>query len=445
MSVKASASFAVLTLGLSLAATEAQGQSLFSTLFGGSDDTITSITGGDGVNVPETRIIVDGKGRKTHVLTEAEKGRIKAAATAGEQRVKAKLVEKGLNPAEGLYIRTFKDTKKMEIWIKHNGKYELFDTYDMFFSGGLGPKLKQGDKQAVEGGYTINRGMLVRDSLLGRAFNTGYPNTFDKAHHRTGSALMVHAYWASAGCYAIKEKMYELYVLMEMATRGGNEVQMHAFPFKMTQANIDAHAVGDLKKHRDFWMSLKPIYEAFDRTEVPQVAVCHTGIKSRYTLASLGATGQQCRTPHGAPIDGEVAVADAVPAKRNSTIPLAFDPATLKADITYSPGIVFKHHGTPVTVLKVKVDTNRKPDDDGCLAGPNEGSEECLYKPLAEDYMRISADGAQTVISYKDFRDGRYAPLGPNEEIRSVESMYLDMGEQDLKLARPFRISQPKP
>ncbi len=82
------------------------------------------------------------------------------------------------------------------------------------WSGDLGPKLHEGDRQAPEGFYTITPELMNPNSNYYLAINTGFPNNFDKANERDGTFLMVHGDCWSSGCYAMTdEQMGEIYSL----------------------------------------------------------------------------------------------------------------------------------------------------------------------------------------------------------------------------------------
>jgi murein L,D-transpeptidase YafK len=132
----------------------------------------------------------------------------------------------------------------------------------------------QGDRQAPEGFYDITPGQMNPNSSEYLAFNTGFPNAFDRSQGRTGSFLMVHGGCRSVGCYAMTDyAMEEIYGLVEEAFKGGQEkVQLQAFPFRMTAQNLARHA-GD--PNMPFWEMLKAGNDAFLATErPPRVAVC---------------------------------------------------------------------------------------------------------------------------------------------------------------------------
>ena len=67
---------------------------------------------------------------------------------------------KGMSRSDPILIRAFKKESEMEVWKRgSNGKYALLKTYPICrWSGQLGPKVQQGDRQAPEGFYTITPG-----------------------------------------------------------------------------------------------------------------------------------------------------------------------------------------------------------------------------------------------------------------------------------------------
>ena len=121
-------------------------------------------------------------------------------------------------------VRIFKEEAVLEVWKqKDTGRYDLVKTYEICqWSGQLGPKYTEGDRQAPEGFYTVRPAQMNPRSRYHLSFNMGYPNTFDRAHGRTGQHLMVHGDCKSAGCYAMTDAlMEEIYALAREAFRGG--------------------------------------------------------------------------------------------------------------------------------------------------------------------------------------------------------------------------------
>jgi len=181
-----------------------------------------------------------------------------------------------MDRAAPILIRIYKEESTLEVWKQdRSGKFAMLNSYPICkFSGNLGPKLMQGDYQAPEGFYDITPDQMNPNSSEYLAFNTGFPNTFDRSLGRTGSFLMVHGGCRSVGCYAMTDyAMEEIYGLVDEAFKGGQEkVQLQAFPFRMTAQNLANHA-GD--PNMPFWEMLKAGNDAFLATErPPRVAVC---------------------------------------------------------------------------------------------------------------------------------------------------------------------------
>ncbi len=186
------------------------------------------------------------------------------------------LAKKGMTAEAPIYIRIFKEESELEVWKQRaDGHFYHFKTYPICnWSGELGPKERQGDKQAPEGFYTITQSQMNPNSSYHLAFNLGFPNNYDKAHKRTGEFLMVHGKCKSAGCYAMTDALIEeIYGLAREQFIAGNEsFQVHAFPFRMTDANLARY-----RKHKwyPFWRTLKEGYDYFEMTrQLPQIAVC---------------------------------------------------------------------------------------------------------------------------------------------------------------------------
>ncbi len=186
------------------------------------------------------------------------------------------LGKKGMDADAPMFIRVFKEESELELWkARDDGRFYHFKTYPICnWSGDLGPKVQQGDKQAPEGFYAIAQNQMNPNSGFHLAFNLGYPNAYDKANRRTGDFLMVHGKCRSAGCYAMTDAlMEEIYALARESFKGGQQAfQVHAYPFRMTDTNMARH-----KGHKwhPFWATLKEGYDHFEATRVPpSVAVC---------------------------------------------------------------------------------------------------------------------------------------------------------------------------
>jgi murein L,D-transpeptidase YafK len=175
-----------------------------------------------------------------------------------------------------ILIRIYKEESTLEIWKRdRTGRFVPLNTYPICkYSGKLGPKIVEGDRQAPEGFYDITSDQMNPNSSQYLAFNIGFPNAFDRSLGRTGSFLMVHGGCRSVGCYAMTDgAMEEIYGLVYEALRGGQEkVQVQAFPFHMTAGNIARHAEDPNVR---FWEMLKIGSDAFLATgQPPTVIIC---------------------------------------------------------------------------------------------------------------------------------------------------------------------------
>ncbi|MEK7661344.1 MAG: murein L,D-transpeptidase family protein [Pseudomonadota bacterium] len=186
----------------------------------------------------------------------------------------AKLADKGFELGSPVFIRIFKETSQLELWIKSGEDYRLYETYAICkYSGHLGPKLREGDRQAPEGIYWVGKTQLNAMSSSHLAFNLGFPNIYDAARGRTGSYLMVHGGCGSIGCYAMTDPAIEdIYLIVEAALIAGQEqVQVHAMPFRFDEAKIASHQNNEWQ---GFWRELWSIDASFERTKnVPRVEV----------------------------------------------------------------------------------------------------------------------------------------------------------------------------
>jgi murein L,D-transpeptidase YafK len=175
-----------------------------------------------------------------------------------------------------IMIRVFKEEGTLEIWkAKRNNRFDRIAEYSICaWSGKLGPKIKEGDRQAPEGFYNLSPAHLNPNSQYYLAINTGFPNHYDAANARTGSNLMIHGACSSSGCYSMTDgQMLEIFALARDAFKGGQKsVQFQAFPFKMTPENMARHSKSE---HFEFWKMLKEGYDHFEITKrPPDVNVC---------------------------------------------------------------------------------------------------------------------------------------------------------------------------
>jgi murein L,D-transpeptidase YafK len=211
---------------------------------------------------------------RAHNVTLARLGR-PLPGTPDLARLDQRLAEHGVKLGAAIMIRIFKAEHELEIWLARDGRFHRFATYPICrWSGGLGPKLATGDRQAPEGFYSVSAAQLNPNSRWYRSFNLGFPNAYDRAHGRTGSALMVHGGCSSAGCYAMTNPVIEeIWKLVTAALAAGQKrFQVQAFPFRLSDEALAAKSA-----HPDavFWRTLKRGHDIFDETQLPPtVTVC---------------------------------------------------------------------------------------------------------------------------------------------------------------------------
>jgi murein L,D-transpeptidase YafK len=222
-----------------------------------------------------TSILVATSGRSSAENT-------KAAAPIPAQTL-AVMAAKNTTPSAPVLIRTYKKEAELEVWkLAKDGRYVHIKTFPICrWSGQLGPKQTQGDRQAPEGFYPIARRQMNPNSHYYLSFDTGFPNAYDKAHGASGAYLMVHGTCSSAGCYAMTDKQIgEIYAIAREAFAGGQQAfQFQAFPFRMTAQNMAKYR---FDKNIDFWRQLKEGADRFEATgEEPAVKI----VDGRYTFA----------------------------------------------------------------------------------------------------------------------------------------------------------------
>jgi len=186
-------------------------------------------------------------------------------------RLTRELEAKGLTLGSPVFIRIFKESRELELWVRHqtSGKYRHFKTWNIAaMSGQLGPKTSEGDFQAPEGFYHVGPSRMKPNSTFHLAFNIGYPNTYDHEHQRTGSFIMVHGNRVSVGCFAMTDpSIEEIYTLSSLALSNGQAYfRIHSFPFRMTPERLTRETQN---RWHDYWTNLKEGYDWFENHGTP--------------------------------------------------------------------------------------------------------------------------------------------------------------------------------
>lgn len=213
--------------------------------------------------------------------------RVRRAYTLKEKKIKKKLEE--LNIASfniEIFLRAFKREKVLEIWVRSRGtsRYRhLVDYPFCSFSGILGPKRKQGDRQIPEGFYHIDRFNPASNFHLSLGIN--YPNGSDRklaTGRDPGGDIFIHGDCVTIGCIPITDtKIRELYILaVEARSHGQRNIPVHIFPFRFTPVNVARfkRKYGESSGLFRFWKLLEPFYIYFEtHRKVPRYGVKKSG------------------------------------------------------------------------------------------------------------------------------------------------------------------------
>jgi murein L,D-transpeptidase YafK len=241
-----------------------------------------------------------------------------------------KMKAKGMKTTSPIMMRIIKDEHLLEIWKqKDNGRYDLVTAYNICaWSGKLGQKKREGDRQAPEGFYTIRPAQLNPKSKYFLAFDTGFPNAYDRSHGYTGANLMVHGACSSSGCYSMTdESVQEIFAFARDALKGGQDgFMLQALPFRMTAEKMAFYA-GD--ENFAFWKMIKEGYDQFELTrQVPKVDVC----EKKYVFNRTAVDGGSFKASAACPASSVPASLASVQAAYQSKYEAAFTKARAKYD-----------------------------------------------------------------------------------------------------------------
>ena len=182
-----------------------------------------------------------------------------------EADLRKKLAAKGLTYGTPVHLMAFKESKELEIWLEEDGghKFRHFATLPICaFSGDLGPKLREGDRQTPEGFYNLRHEFLHPSSAYHLAIDIGFPNSLDRSLGRTGSLIELHGACQSIGCYAMGNSgIEEIYLLVEQSfMRGVRRATFAAYPFRPTPERLAAE-----RDHIwfEFWENIAGSYTKF--------------------------------------------------------------------------------------------------------------------------------------------------------------------------------------
>jgi murein L,D-transpeptidase YafK len=269
-----------------------------------------------------------------------ERARVPARALAPvPAKTVALMSERGMDRNAPVLIRAYKKESEIEVWKQsRSGEYVLLKTYPVCrWSGQLGPKTREGDRQVPEGFYAFTPAHMNPNSSYWLSFNVGYPNPKERAMGRTGGDIMVHGTCSSRGCFAMtNDQMEEIYAVVRDAFQGGQKsIQFQSYPFRMTAENL-ARFRHD--PNMTFWQNLKEGNDHFEVTKrEPSVAYCG----KRYVFNASAEGGRFEPTGPCPSYTVEPGIVSAVDSKRRSdemAVAALVERGTPAVRIQYSDG-----------------------------------------------------------------------------------------------------------
>ena len=138
-----------------------------------------------------------------------------------------------------IILAAFKEERKLQVYSKDYNGIKLIKEYPFTaFSGQLGPKLKEGDKQIPEGIYKVE--YLNPNSSYYLSIKVSYPNAFDKSKteftniREMGGDIFIHGKSATIGCIPIgDEAIEEVFLLAHKAMNNDIKVIISPRDFRV--------------------------------------------------------------------------------------------------------------------------------------------------------------------------------------------------------------------
>lgn len=138
-----------------------------------------------------------------------------------------------------IILVAFKEQQQLQVYANDNNEIKLIKEYPFTaYSGQLGPKLQQGDRQIPEGIYQV--AYLNPNSSYHLSIKVNYPNAFDKAKTKfsndadMGGDIFIHGKAATIGCIPIGDQaIEEVFMLTKHAFNSGVKVIISPRDFRV--------------------------------------------------------------------------------------------------------------------------------------------------------------------------------------------------------------------
>lgn len=200
------------------------------------------------------------------------------------------------HPIPRIYLRAHKLERELEVWGAEPGignVFVLVKTYPIAaMSGTLGPKRKEGDRQAPEGLYFVDR--FNPRSSFHLSLGINYPNASDRIlsdPKKPGGDIFIHGNQVSIGCLAMTDPaIEEIYLMALDAVKAGQRrVRVEIYPFRMTSQKLREEE----KKRPElavFWRNLARFWQSFEAQKFPARYIVNEA--GRYEPAPPGMYGR---------------------------------------------------------------------------------------------------------------------------------------------------------
>ena len=141
-----------------------------------------------------------------------------------------------------IILAAFKEEQILQVYAKDYNGIKMIKEYPFTgYSGKLGPKLKEGDKQIPEGVYKVD--YLNPNSSFYLSIKVSYPNEFDKSKTELtntsdlGGDIFIHGKAATIGCIPIgDEAIEEVFLLTQKAINNNVKVIISPRDFRVNSS-----------------------------------------------------------------------------------------------------------------------------------------------------------------------------------------------------------------
>ncbi len=164
-----------------------------------------------------------------------------------------------------LVLIAYKQQRILELWTVEPEKRKIKTYHFTAYSGRLGPKNKQGDRQIPEGIYHVNR--LNPWSQYYLSIGLNYPNELDRKRGKAlsiadpGGDIFIHGKDKTIGCIPVgDEAIEELFYLVHKLGAKNTKVLIAPTPLpfpSMELLGVKSKDVWGLKKYQELEAELK--------------------------------------------------------------------------------------------------------------------------------------------------------------------------------------------